>query len=73
VLSTPEGVLPFLLDGLDGCHVGPFDAPVWEAAVVPLLDSPRALSEGRMRAAPFGSVPMAERVVAAYRDVTGTG
>jgi teichuronic acid biosynthesis glycosyltransferase TuaC len=73
VLSTPVGVVPFLLDGLDGCHVGPFDALAWQAAAGPLLHSPRALSEGRMRAAPFGSVPMAERVVTAYRDVTGTG
>lgn len=73
VLSTPVGAVPFLLGGLDGCHVSPFDPHTWETAVGPLLESQHALAGGRARAAPFGSVPLAERVAAAYRDVAGTG
>jgi glycosyltransferase involved in cell wall biosynthesis len=71
VLSTPVGVVPFLLAGLSSCHVGPFEAGEWERRATELLDRPRRLDGGRARAEPFGSVQMAERAAAAYRDVIG--
>jgi glycosyltransferase involved in cell wall biosynthesis len=70
VLSTPVGIVPFLLSGLPGCHVGAYDAAEWERLAGELLDRPRRLDGGRARAEPLGSVPMAERAAAAYRDVT---
>jgi glycosyltransferase involved in cell wall biosynthesis len=69
VLSTPVGVVPFLLADLPSCHVGPFEAGEWERLAAELLDQPRRLDGGRARAEPFGTVPMAERAAAAYRDV----
>ncbi len=73
VLSTPVGVIPHLLAGLPGCHVGPFDPATWERPARRCLDEPGAVAGGRERALGFGTVPLAERVLAVYRDVSGRG
>lgn len=69
VLSTPVGVAPFLLAGLDACLVAGFDAGSWAEHARSLLDSERRLEGGRGRAERFGAAAMAERVAAAYGDV----
>ena len=70
VLSTPVGAIPSLLAGLPGCHVGPFDPATWERPARAALDAPGASDSRRERALAFGSVPLAERVLAVYTDVT---
>ncbi len=68
VLSTPVGVVPHLLAGLEGCFVGDFDPEIWSRIAATHLDDPRQLAEGRRRAESFGALPLAERVVATYGD-----
>jgi teichuronic acid biosynthesis glycosyltransferase TuaC len=69
VASTPVGIAPFLLGGLSGCHVGPFDAGRWAEALRPHLDAQDPRVGGRPRAEWFSAKLMARRVVEAYRDV----
>jgi glycosyltransferase involved in cell wall biosynthesis len=69
VLSTPVGIAPFLLSGLPGTLCAPFDAAAWAAAATPHLEAADPRVEGAARAAPFGADRMAERTLAAYRDV----
>jgi teichuronic acid biosynthesis glycosyltransferase TuaC len=69
VLSTPVGIAPFLLDGLDGALCAPFDLEAWAAAARPLLDSPDPRVDGARRAASLSAGRMAERTIEAYRDV----
>jgi teichuronic acid biosynthesis glycosyltransferase TuaC len=69
VLSTPVGIAPFALDGLAGALCAPFDVGSWSAAASPHLESPDPRVEGAARAAAFSSGRMAERTIAAYRDV----
>lgn len=69
VLSTPVGVAPHLLSGLEGCLVSEFDPAAWEAFARPHLEHPSAVPRARRRAAAFGSVPLAERVAAVYREM----
>ncbi len=70
VLSTPVGAIPFLLADLPGCHVGPFDLDTWLPRAKAAIDAPAAPAGRRDRALSFGSVPLAERVLAVYRDVS---
>ena len=67
VLSTPVGVAPEALDGIDGTLCAPFDAAVWRDALATHLvtDDPRI--EGRARAEEFSTDRMAARVVEAWR------
>jgi glycosyltransferase involved in cell wall biosynthesis len=71
VLSTPVGIAPYALSGIDGCLCAPFDAAVWSAAAQPHLDSPNPRVTGMSRAASLSAARMAERTIEAYRDVTG--
>ena len=69
VLSTPVGIAPALLSGVDGCLVAPFDADRWAEVARRHLDAdpPPSIDTG-----PVGWLsadPLAERVVAAYRSV----
>lgn len=73
VLSTPVGAIPFLLAGLESCHVGEFDAAAWERPARRCLGGETAMKRARRRAIAFGSVPLAERVLAVYREVSGRG
>ncbi|HEU4393029.1 MAG TPA: glycosyltransferase [Solirubrobacterales bacterium] len=72
VLSTPVGIAPYALAGIEGCLCAPFDAAAWSAAVRPHLDSPEPRVPGASRAASLSAGRMAERVIEVYRDVSGT-
>ncbi|HEX2096847.1 MAG TPA: glycosyltransferase [Solirubrobacterales bacterium] len=69
VLSTPVGVAPFLLSGLRGTLCAPFDVSAWAAAATPHLDARDPRIDGAERAALLSAGRMAERTIAAYRDV----
>jgi glycosyltransferase involved in cell wall biosynthesis len=69
VLSTPVGIAPFALRGLEGALCAPFDVEVWAAAATRLLDSPDPRVEGAGRVAALSAARMAERTIEAYRDV----
>jgi glycosyltransferase involved in cell wall biosynthesis len=71
VLSTPVGVAPYALGGIAGCLCAPFDLSAWEAAARPHLDAADPRVAGAARAAGLSAERMAERVLAAYRDVLG--
>lgn len=69
VLSTPVGVAPFALAGIDGAVCAPFDAAAWSAAVRPHLAVADPRVDGVARAASLSAARMAERTVAAYQDL----
>lgn len=71
VLSTPVGIAPYALGGIDGCLCAPFDPATWNAAARPHLVSPDPRIAGAARAASLSARRMAERVVEVYRDVAG--
>jgi Glycosyl transferases group 1 len=71
VLSTPVGIAPFALAGLDGALCAPFDLDAWSATARPHLEAPDPRLRGAARAAAFSAERMGERVVEAYRDVLG--
>jgi glycosyltransferase involved in cell wall biosynthesis len=72
VLSTPVGIAPYALAGIQGCLCAPFEAAIWSAAARAHLVDPDPRVAGAERAASLSAARMAERVIEAYRDVTGT-
>jgi glycosyltransferase involved in cell wall biosynthesis len=73
VLSTPVGVAPYLLAGIEGCLCAPFDAERWAAAARPHLAAKDPRVAGSARAATLAAGPMAERVIEVYRHLTAGG
>ncbi len=71
VLSTPVGVAPYLLAGIDGCLCAPFDPDIWATAARPHLAATDPRVAGAARAATLAAGPMAERVIEVYRHMTG--
>jgi glycosyltransferase involved in cell wall biosynthesis len=71
VLSTPVGIAPYALAGIEGCLCAPFDAGAWAPLARRHLAAEEPRVRGSARAASLSAARMAERVVAAYRDVTG--
>jgi len=71
VLATPVGIHEVALAGVPGAHCAPFDAAAWRAVLAPLLADPDSRSDGQARAALFSADAMADRVVAAWREVIG--
>jgi glycosyltransferase involved in cell wall biosynthesis len=69
VLSTPVGIAPFALAGVAGTFCAPFDATAWSDAVRPHLAAADPRVAGSARAAALSAERMAERTIAAYRDV----
>jgi glycosyltransferase involved in cell wall biosynthesis len=69
VLSTPVGIAPFLLEGVDGALCAPFETATWRAVAEPHLDAADPRIEGAGRAAGLSSARTAERTIEAYRDV----
>jgi teichuronic acid biosynthesis glycosyltransferase TuaC len=69
VLSTPVGVAPYALGGIDGCLCAPFDLADWEAAARYQLERRDPRIAGTARAATLSAARMAERVLDAYREV----
>jgi len=72
VLSTPVGVAPALLGGVEGCLAERFEAQRWAQLARDHLDAPEARVAGRRRAGWFSAELMAERVLVAYREVLGS-
>jgi teichuronic acid biosynthesis glycosyltransferase TuaC len=69
VLSTPVGIAPYALGGIDGCLSAPFDLSTWSAVAKRHLDAPEPRVAGAARAATLSAAAMAERVIEAYRAV----
>ena len=72
VLSTPVGISPYALGGIEGCLCAPFDADAWASLASIHLDVADPRVDGAERAVSLSAGAMAERVIEAYRDVTGT-
>jgi len=70
VLSTPVGIAPYALDGIDGCLSAAFDLAPWEPVARRHLEASEPRVAGAARAATLAAGPMAERVIEAYRAVT---
>jgi len=69
VLSTPVGIAPYALRGIDGCHCAPFDTGSWAAAARRHLEATDPRVAGAARAATLSAAAMAERAIVAYRAV----
>ena len=69
VLSTPVGVAPLVLAGLEGCLVAPYEIASWSAVARVALDLPDPRVPGRARAERFSAARTAERVAVAYREL----
>ena len=69
VLSTPVGIAPAFLRGIDGCLAAPFDAPGWATLARRHLDDDDPRVAGRARAETFSAELMAARVLVAYREL----
>ena len=69
VLSTPVGVAPALLGGIEGCLAERFDAQRWAQLARDHLDARDPRVAGRQRAGWFSAGLMAERALVAYREV----
>ncbi|MBS1879327.1 MAG: glycosyltransferase [Actinobacteria bacterium] len=73
VLSTPVGIAPYALAGIEGCLCAPFELGAWAAVARVHLDGADPRVAGAGRAATLSAARMAERVLAAYRDLTAAG
>jgi len=71
VLSTPVGIAPFALGGIDGCFCAPYETDAWSAIARTHLEAADPRVGGAARAASLSASHMAERVVEAYRGVLG--
>jgi teichuronic acid biosynthesis glycosyltransferase TuaC len=69
VLSTPVGVAPLALEGIAGTACEPFSEERWLAALQAHVQAPDPRIAGRARAELFSSERMAQRVLAAYREL----
>jgi glycosyltransferase involved in cell wall biosynthesis len=69
VLSTPVGIAPLALAGIEGTMCAQFDTAAWAGIAALHLDSGDPRVHGRARAALFGRDRMAERVLRAYGDL----
>jgi teichuronic acid biosynthesis glycosyltransferase TuaC len=72
VLSTPVGIAPYALAGVEGCLCAPFDVAAWSAVAGAHLDTADPRVAGAGRASSLSAARMAERVIEVYRDVIGT-
>jgi glycosyltransferase involved in cell wall biosynthesis len=72
-LSTPVGVAPLVLAGVEGALCAAFDEGRWLGALRPHLDVSDPRVRGRERAERFSSERMAARVAAAYRALCAAG
>ena len=69
VLSTPVGIAPYALGGIDGCLSHPFDVSIWGTVAKRHLGAPDPRVKGAARSATLSAAAMAERVIEAYRAV----
>ncbi len=71
-LSTPVGIAPYALAGIDGCLCTPFDLATWAPLARRHLEATDPRVSGAARAATLSSGRMAERLIEAYRDIVAT-
>jgi glycosyltransferase involved in cell wall biosynthesis len=71
VLATPVGIHEVALGGLPGTLCEPFDLERWGQAAARHVAETDPRVDGRPRAEPFSADRMAERVVAAWSELTG--
>ncbi len=71
VLSTPVGIAPYALGGIDGCLSAEFSVAAWEVVARRHLEARDPRVAGAARAATLAAGPMAERAIEAYRAVIG--
>ena len=69
VLSTPVGIAPYALGGIDGCLSADFDVKTWGIVARRHLDARDPRVAGADRAATLSAGRMAERAIEAYREV----
>ncbi|MFL5833921.1 MAG: glycosyltransferase [Solirubrobacterales bacterium] len=69
VLSTPVGIAPYAVGGVEGCLCAPFDVEAWAAVARRHLEASDPRVQGAARAASLSAGAMAERVIEAYRAV----
>jgi teichuronic acid biosynthesis glycosyltransferase TuaC len=69
VLSTPVGIAPYALRGIEGCLCAEFDVATWKEVARRHLEAPDPRVRGAARAATLSAGAMAERVIEAYRAV----
>ena len=71
VLSTPVGIAPLALRGIDGCLCAEYAPGRWAEAARAVLGDPDPRVRGAARARSFSAGRMAERVIAAYAATLG--
>lgn len=69
VLSTPVGIAPYALGGIDGCLCAPFDVEAWAPLARRHLEADNPRVAGWARAQTLSAARMAERVIEAYGAV----
>jgi teichuronic acid biosynthesis glycosyltransferase TuaC len=69
VLSTPVGIAPYALGGIDGCLSADFHLDTWAAVARRHLEADEPRVAGAARAATLAAGRMAERAIEAYRAV----
>jgi teichuronic acid biosynthesis glycosyltransferase TuaC len=69
VLSTPVGIAPYALGGIEGCLSADFEVASWKTVAQRHLEADDPRVAGAARAATLAAGPMAERVIEAYRAV----
>jgi glycosyltransferase involved in cell wall biosynthesis len=69
VFSTPVGVAPFAVAGIEGCLVEEFDRSVWAEAARDALDKRTEPIDAMDRVGPFTARRMAERVLSAWEGM----
>jgi teichuronic acid biosynthesis glycosyltransferase TuaC len=72
VLSTPVGIAPYALAGISGCLCADFHTDPWATLARRHLDAADPRVDGAARVESLSAGRMAERVIEAYRDVTGS-
>ena len=70
VLSTPVGIAPYALAGIEGCLCAEFDPDSWAALARRHLEAEDPRVDGAARADSLAAGRMAERVIEVYRAVT---
>jgi len=69
VLSTPVGIAPEALEGVEGAYCGPFDKIAWRAALAGALQRTNGRINARQIAERYSADTMAARVAEAWRSL----
>ena len=69
VLATDVGIAPEVLPRVPGTHCGPFSLGEWRAALDAVFEDPDPRVDGRAIAESYSADRMAERVLAAWREL----